>query len=210
MEITLCVNMTEIWTNLRYSGLEARSVVAREPSVWLAVTNTLLCGRPATWHTVIILGTGLPTVCELVQIDIPATKSIGVQRTHVVIWRYTYLNLKEINQLWISPKKPILDYVLLTFCMLTALEQQFRTGYRQRISCQYCYFMSFGISVKYIQPVGTIDTFLTLFELTIHGSAVLLLDLGYFFSFLILYTVGRTPWTGDQPVARPLPTHRTT
>jgi hypothetical protein len=26
----------------------------------------------------------------------------------------------------------------------------------------------------------------------------------------IFYTVGRTPWTGDQPVARPLPTHRTT
>jgi hypothetical protein len=31
-----------------------------------------------------------------------------------------------------------------------------------------------------------------------------------FFSFLILYAVSRTPWTGDQPVARPLPTHRTT
>jgi hypothetical protein len=31
-----------------------------------------------------------------------------------------------------------------------------------------------------------------------------------FFSFLILYTVGRTPWTGDQPVERPLPIHRTT
>jgi hypothetical protein len=30
------------------------------------------------------------------------------------------------------------------------------------------------------------------------------------FQFLNLYTVGRTPWTGDQPVARPLPTHRTT
>jgi hypothetical protein len=30
-----------------------------------------------------------------------------------------------------------------------------------------------------------------------------------FFSFLILYTVGRTPWTGDQPVVRPLPIHRT-
>jgi hypothetical protein len=28
--------------------------------------------------------------------------------------------------------------------------------------------------------------------------------------FLNLYTVGRTPGTGDQPVARPLPTHRTT
>jgi hypothetical protein len=30
------------------------------------------------------------------------------------------------------------------------------------------------------------------------------------FSFLIIYTVGRTPWAGDQPVAMPLPTHRTT
>jgi hypothetical protein len=28
----------------------------------------------------------------------------------------------------------------------------------------------------------------------------------FHFSFLIL--VGRTPWTGDQPVARPLPTHK--
>jgi hypothetical protein len=31
---------------------------------------------------------------------------------------------------------------------------------------------------------------------------------GRIFSFLIFYTVGRTPWTGDQPVARPLPAHR--
>jgi hypothetical protein len=31
-----------------------------------------------------------------------------------------------------------------------------------------------------------------------------------FFDFLIAYTVGRTPLTGDQPVARQLPTHRTT
>jgi hypothetical protein len=31
-----------------------------------------------------------------------------------------------------------------------------------------------------------------------------------FFSFLILYTVGRTSWTEDQAVARPLPTRRTT
>jgi hypothetical protein len=30
-----------------------------------------------------------------------------------------------------------------------------------------------------------------------------------FLSFLILHTVYRSPWTGDQPVARPLPTHRT-
>jgi hypothetical protein len=46
--------------------------------------------------------------------------------------------------------------------------------------------------------------------LSIYGSTVLLLELGRFFNFLILYTDGRTPWTGDQPVARPLPTHRTT
>jgi hypothetical protein len=37
-----------------------------------------------------------------------------------------------------------------------------------------------------------------------------LLDLAHFSSFLILYTVGRTTCTGDEPVARPLPTHRTT
>jgi hypothetical protein len=37
-----------------------------------------------------------------------------------------------------------------------------------------------------------------------------LLDLGRFFSLLILYTVGRTPWASDQLVVRPLPTHRTT
>jgi hypothetical protein len=30
------------------------------------------------------------------------------------------------------------------------------------------------------------------------------------FSFLIIFTVGRTPWTEDRAVARPLPTHRTT
>jgi hypothetical protein len=37
-----------------------------------------------------------------------------------------------------------------------------------------------------------------------------LLDLAGFFSLLIPYTVGRTPWTGDQPMPRPLPTQRTT
>jgi hypothetical protein len=30
------------------------------------------------------------------------------------------------------------------------------------------------------------------------------------YQFLNLHTIGRTPWTGDQHVARPLPTHRTT
>jgi hypothetical protein len=44
---------------------------------------------------------------------------------------------------------------------------------------------------------------------SLYGSTVLLLDLGLFFSFLILYTVGRTPWTGNQPVSRILPKHST-
>jgi hypothetical protein len=33
--------------------------------------------------------------------------------------------------------------------------------------------------------------------------------LGHFFSFLIFYTIVRTPWTRDQPVVRQLPAHRT-
>jgi hypothetical protein len=43
-----------------------------------------------------------------------------------------------------------------------------------------------------------------------HGPTVLSWALGAHFNFLILYTVGRTPCTGDQPVAWPLRTHRTT
>jgi hypothetical protein len=38
--------------------------------------------------------------------------------------------------------------------------------------------------------------------LSIYGS-------GCFFNFLIFYAVGRTPSTGDEPVARPLPKNRT-
>jgi hypothetical protein len=36
-----------------------------------------------------------------------------------------------------------------------------------------------------------------------------LLGRGRFSNFVILYRVGRPPWTGDQPVTRPLPTHTT-
>jgi hypothetical protein len=40
------------------------------------------------------------------------------------------------------------------------------------------------------------------FCLSVYGSTVLLLDLGSFFSSLILYTFGTTPWAGDQLIAR--------
>jgi hypothetical protein len=49
-----------------------------------------------------------------------------------------------------------------------------------------------------------------------HGSEPLSTYLGCYspcgswllFQFRSLYTEGTTPWTGDQPVARPLPTYR--
>jgi hypothetical protein len=44
----------------------------------------------------------------------------------------------------------------------------------------------------------------------INGSTALSWALAAFFSFVFLYTVGRILWTGDKPVARPLPTNRTT
>jgi hypothetical protein len=52
----------------------------------------------------------------------------------------------------------------------------------------------------------TIDV--TMIGCSIYGSTALV-DLGRFCSFLILYTVGRTPWRGVQPVKRSPPTHRT-
>jgi hypothetical protein len=43
--------------------------------------------------------------------------------------------------------------------------------------------------------------------LSIYGSEVLYWTLTTFFSLVIFfYAVGRTPWMGDQPVARPIPT----
>jgi hypothetical protein len=43
--------------------------------------------------------------------------------------------------------------------------------------------------------------------LSVYGYGALV-HLVRFSGFLTLYTVDRTTWTGDQPVARPLPTHR--
>jgi hypothetical protein len=50
-----------------------------------------------------------------------------------------------------------------------------------------------------------LSTYLSIY-LWLYGP---LLDLGRFFSFLSLHIVGRTTSTEDQPVARPLPAHRT-
>jgi hypothetical protein len=65
---------------------------------------------------------------------------------------------------------------------------------------EHKYVMSHSHSIT-IHPSVSLPTYLRLYSP--------LLDLGHFFSFLIFYTVGRTRWTGDQPIARPLPTYRT-
>jgi hypothetical protein len=69
-------------------------------------------------------------------------------------------------------------------------------------------------------PVGTaivvVDGFHGFSQFEVNAEIYLSMALQTFvgpwplFQFLNLYTVGRTTWTGDQPVARPLPTHRTT
>jgi hypothetical protein len=61
--------------------------------------------------------------------------------------------------------------------------------------------------MKTLTNVGIVADQYTCISLWLYS---LLLDLGRSFTFLILNTVGRTTWTGDQPVIRPLPTHRTT
>jgi hypothetical protein len=60
--------------------------------------------------------------------------------------------------------------------------------------------------VGWVDPSASQDDML----LVLLGSSALLLGLGLFSVLLIKYTVGRTPWAGDQPVARPLHTDRTT
>jgi hypothetical protein len=44
----------------------------------------------------------------------------------------------------------------------------------------------------------------------LHGVVLNYLSTGTTLPIYLLYTVGSTPCTGDQPVARPLPIHRTT
>jgi hypothetical protein len=62
--------------------------------------------------------------------------------------------------------------------------------------CSFTWFLSF--------PPGKCQ------DLSIYGYTALYWALAAFSVSWSFYTVGRTTWTGVQPVARPLPTHRTT
>jgi hypothetical protein len=59
--------------------------------------------------------------------------------------------------------------------------------------------------LRHLRPLSELSSLLS-----VCGSTALCWSSAIFFSFLILYIVGRTAWTGNQPVARTLPTHRTT
>jgi hypothetical protein len=63
------------------------------------------------------------------------------------------------------------------------------------------------VVVVFLSPSTQIITLLLLLLLLLWPYSPLL-GLGLLFSYLILYIVGRITWTGEQPVARPLPTHR--
>jgi hypothetical protein len=92
--------------------------------------------------------------------------------------------------------------VLLTIILYSLRAVRLHTVHPSYLS------MSFKIYICSVyEQVVAISHLLTS---SLSGSTALLLGLGLSFSLLIYYTVGRTPWTGDQPVARPLPTHRTT
>jgi hypothetical protein len=79
--------------------------------------------------------------------------------------------------------------------------------------CQKCYCLSqlarwFLVKLKVVQ---LINKFIIIIIIIINIMALQPFVVpSPLLSFFILYTVGRTPWTGDQPVARPLPTQNKT
>jgi hypothetical protein len=66
-----------------------------------------------------------------------------------------------------------------------------------------------GLLLLYQSPYK-LSIYLSMYLSTYLYLYSFLFDLGRFFNFLIFFRVGTTRWTGDQPVARPLPTYRTT
>jgi hypothetical protein len=83
--------------------------------------------------------------------------------------------------------------------MLKRWDREFEshTGYGYMCVCVlFCW---------YKLRVGTMPHQSSFFHIWLYSP---LLDLGRFFSFLIFYTVGRTPYAGDQHIARPLLIHR--
>jgi hypothetical protein len=120
-------------------------------------------------------------------------------RKFSTIWRWVAsLTPRPLYPPWNSPRHP-LDMRLDGF--------HNRCG---RYGDEKNLFPFLGIAPRFLgRPISSLS--LVIHSFIHHWLYSPLLDPGRSFlsSFVILYTVGRTPWTGDQPVARPLPTHRT-
>jgi hypothetical protein len=105
------------------------------------------------------------------------------------------MNVEKFVVLLLYLHHELLDFIVLlwsSFCILS------RNVTRNNLQWK---FSKFKIYMDYL-------TCLCIVSLPIYVSTALM-DFGWSFSFLILYTAGRSPWKGDQEVARPLPTHRT-
>jgi hypothetical protein len=99
--------------------------------------------------------------------------------------------------------------------------REFPVFQRQKCACCLCLFdYSHNQNLlwpnSFLYPKDTKLSHEVTRYITFHRPSIFLwlysplLDPSSFFSFLILYTVGRTPWTENEPVARSLPTYRTT
>jgi hypothetical protein len=78
------------------------------------------------------------------------------------------------------------------------------------------YILPYGLQVQRLFKDSAFGDLFILYlirgnEDQIHSSVAVqpFVELWPFFSFLIVYTVGRTHWIGDQLVSRPLTAHRT-
>jgi hypothetical protein len=96
-----------------------------------------------------------------------------------------------------GPPRPVTRITFINSRKIRIQLLRLHSAYLKHINCLILYHTSFNLT-KIFRSVC--------------GSTARLLDIGRFFAFLILrvyeYTFSRIPWTGDQPVARSLPTHR--
>jgi hypothetical protein len=101
-----------------------------------------------------------------------------------------------------SPLMPELSFIILGKVALTL------KFFRRRITAHNHTHKSLCCTIKYL--TFTIILLSLPSFLCLPPPLYRPFDLDRFFRFLILYTVDGIPRMGDQPVARPLPTHRTT
>jgi hypothetical protein len=83
----------------------------------------------------------------------------------------------------------------------TVLDQRQKTVIRSELKTLIFSERMERLKSKYILRTTTdkLQNIFFIFSIWLHSPS----DLGHFFSFLIIYTVGRTPWTGISPSQGP-------